>query len=144
MTADPMRPSRATKQEPRLAAGAVEEPAGARRRDRQEPVVCWCSEQGVLWWTRRLLLRRMHPWPHQDGVSLGIVEGGPCRGAPTIVTVVIAGAVFLDFPLTLALTLAFAAVVAVGGKRGRGRQRTRQFLLWWARRQLLLQRAPST
>jgi hypothetical protein len=134
MIADPTRPSRATKQEPWLAADAVEEPTGARRRDCREPVVCWCSEQGVLWWTRWLLLWRTHPWPHQDGADLEIVEGGPCRGAPAIVTAVIAGDVVLDFPLTLALTLAFAAVVAVGGKRGRGRQRTRQFLLWWARR----------
>jgi hypothetical protein len=37
MIADPTRPSRATKQEPRLAAGVVEEPVGARRRDRWEP-----------------------------------------------------------------------------------------------------------
>jgi hypothetical protein len=37
MTVDLMRPSRVTKQEPQLAAGAVEEPTAARRRDRQEP-----------------------------------------------------------------------------------------------------------
>jgi hypothetical protein len=36
MIHDPMHPSRATKQELWLAAGAVEEPTGARRRDRQE------------------------------------------------------------------------------------------------------------
>jgi hypothetical protein len=37
MIADFMRPSRATKQELWLAAGAVEEPVGLRRRDHQEP-----------------------------------------------------------------------------------------------------------
>jgi hypothetical protein len=38
MTIDSMRPSRVTKQEPRLATGEVEELAGVRRRDRQEPL----------------------------------------------------------------------------------------------------------
>jgi hypothetical protein len=37
MTVDPTRPSRATKQGPRPAAGAVEVPAKARRRGRREP-----------------------------------------------------------------------------------------------------------
>jgi hypothetical protein len=37
MTTDPTRPSKTTKQESRLAAGVVEEPVGARRRDRREP-----------------------------------------------------------------------------------------------------------
>jgi hypothetical protein len=44
MTADPTRPSRVTKLEPRPAAGAVEAPARVQRRDRREPIVCWCSE----------------------------------------------------------------------------------------------------
>jgi hypothetical protein len=111
------------------------------------PVVSWCSEQGVLRWMRWLLLRRTHPWPHRDGASPGIVEGGPHRGAPTIVADVVAGvtgAVVLAFILPLDLTRAFVAVVGVGGRRGRGRLRTQQFLLWWARRQQLLRRAPST
>jgi hypothetical protein len=107
------------------------------------PIVSWCSEQGVLRWMRRLLLRRTHPWPHQDGASPGIVEGGPHRGAPTVVAGV-TGVVVLAFTLPLDLTRAFVAVVGVGGRRGRGRLRTRQFLLWWARRQQLLRRVPST
>jgi hypothetical protein len=74
----------------------------------------------VLWWMRRLLLWRMHPWPHGDGAGLGIV-GGPRRGAPTVV----AKAVVLAFPLSLALTLAFVIIVRVWGRRGRGRLRTR-------------------
>jgi hypothetical protein len=93
---------------------------------------------------RRLLLQRTHPWPHQDGVGPGIVEGGPHRGAPVVVVVVVAEAVVLAFSLPFALTLAFAAVVGVGGRRGRGRLRTRRFLLRWARRLLLLQRVPSS
>jgi hypothetical protein len=36
---------------------------------------------------------------------------------------------FLPFPFPL--TLVFAAVVGVGGRRGRGHRRTRRFLLWW-------------
>jgi hypothetical protein len=75
----------------------------------------------VLWWTHRLLLRWTYPWPHRDGASLGTVEVGPHRGAPTIVAPVgaeAAGAGVPAFPLPLALTLAFAAVVGVGGSRG--------------------------
>jgi hypothetical protein len=100
----------------------------------------------MLCWTRRLLLQRTHPWLHQGGASPGIVEGGPYRGAPAIVTTIVAGttgAVVLDFPLPPALTLAFLAVVGVGDKRGRGHRRTRRFLLWSVRRQLLLWRGPS-
>jgi hypothetical protein len=67
----------------------------------------------VLWWTRHLLLRRTHPWPHRDGVGLGIVEGGSSRGASAVVAGV-AGAVALAFPLPLTLTLAFVAIVGVG------------------------------
>jgi hypothetical protein len=87
-------------------------------------------------WTHWLLLWRTHSWPHRDGASSVIVEGGPRWGAPTVV----AGAirvVVLPFPLPLSLTLAFAAVVGVGGRRGRGHPRTRQ-------RQLLLRRMPSS
>jgi hypothetical protein len=73
----------------------------------------------VLWWTHWLLLQRMHPYPHQDGACPGIVEGGPRRGAPTIVAGV-TGAIVIAFPLALA----FAAVVGVGSRRGRGHQRT--------------------
>jgi hypothetical protein len=65
----------------------------------------------------RLLLRRTHPWPHRDGAGPGIVEGGPCRGAPTIVAAIVtraAGATVLAFPLPL--PLAFTAVVGVGQK----------------------------
>jgi hypothetical protein len=56
------------------------------------------------------LLRRTHPWPHRDGVSPEIVEGGSRRGV-TIPAVVAEAArvVALAFPLTL--TLAFATVV---------------------------------
>jgi hypothetical protein len=85
------------------------------------PVVSWCSEQGVLRWMRWLLLRRTHPWPHRDGASLGIVEGGPHRGAPTVVADVVAGvtgAVVLAFTLPLDLTRAFVAVVGVGAGGG--------------------------
>jgi hypothetical protein len=103
----------------------------------RSPIVRRCSEQGMLWWMRRLLLWRTHPWPHRDGAGLGIVEEGPHWGDPAVV--VVAGAVVLAF----CRTLAFAAVVGVGGRRERGRRRTRRFLLWWARRQLQLQRARS-
>jgi hypothetical protein len=68
-------------------------------------------------------------------------------GCPAIVIAIIiraAGAVVLVFPLPLALTLAFASIIGVGGKRGRSHWRTRWFLLWWSWRQLLLRRAPST
>jgi hypothetical protein len=67
----------------------------------------------MLWWTRRLPLWRTHPWPHRDGAGLKIVEGGPHRGAPAIVAIVVAGAIVLVFPLPVALTLAFAANVGV-------------------------------
>jgi hypothetical protein len=87
----------------------------------------------MLSWTRRLVLQRMHPWPHRDGVGPGIVEGEPHQGAPAIVTVVVAiasGIVVLAIPL--ALTLVVATVIGVGGRTGRGHRRTWQFLLWWA------------
>jgi hypothetical protein len=67
----------------------------------------------------RLLLWRMHPWPHRDGAGPGIVEERPGSGAPAIVAAVVARAV--DFAFPLALTLAFAAVVGVRGRSGRGR-----------------------
>jgi hypothetical protein len=102
----------------------------------------------MSWWVCWLLRRRTHPWPHRDGASPRIVEGGPCQGTPTIIAVVVAGAakaIALAFPLPLDLTLASVVVVGVGGRRGRGRGhlRTWRFLLWLARRQLLLQRVPS-
>jgi hypothetical protein len=56
-------------------------------------------------------------------------------GTPTVVAAIVAGVIVLAFPLALALILAFAAVVGVGGSRGRARLGTRRFLLWWARRQ---------
>jgi hypothetical protein len=56
MTVDPMRPSRATKQEPRLAVGAMEEPAGAQRRDRREPHNMPVQRAGRVVVARRLLL----------------------------------------------------------------------------------------
>jgi hypothetical protein len=95
----------------------------------------------------RLLLQRTHPWPHRDSATPGIVEGGPHQGTPTVVAAVVARAteaIVLAFPLPLALTLAFAAVVGVGGRSGRGRLRAWWFLWRWARRQLLLWRAPSS
>jgi hypothetical protein len=61
----------------------------------------------------------MHPWPHRDGAGPGIVEGGPCWGAPTIVAAIVTGATgatVLAFPLPL--TLAFTAVVGVGVEGG--------------------------
>jgi hypothetical protein len=53
-----------------------------------------------------------------------IVEGGPRRGAPTVIATIGAGAGVLSFPLPLALTLAFSTVVGAGGRRGRCRLRT--------------------
>jgi hypothetical protein len=77
----------------------------------------------VLWWTHRLLLRKTHPWSHRDGVGPRIIDGGPRRGAPTVVVAVAkaTGAIVLAFPFFLALSLAFAVVVGVGDRRGRGR-----------------------
>jgi hypothetical protein len=74
-------------------------------------IVRWCSKQDVLRWTHRLL-KRAHPWPHQDGVGLGIVEGGPRQGVDARVVVVRA------VVLTLPLPLAFAAIVGGGSRRG--------------------------
>jgi hypothetical protein len=136
-----------TKYEPRPAAGAVEASTGVQRWDNWEPLVLRCSEQDVLWWLCRLLLRRMHPWPHQDSAGPGIVEGGPRRGTPAIVTTIVAGAtgaIVLAFPLPLALTLVVATIVGVGDRKGRGHRRTWWFLLWWVWRLLLLWRVPST
>jgi hypothetical protein len=96
---------------------------------------------------RQLWLRRTHPWPHRDGAGLGIIDGGPRWGAPAAVVIVVARtvrAIVPVFPLLLALTLAFATVVGGGGRRGRGRLSTQWFLLWWAQRQLLLWRVPSS
>jgi hypothetical protein len=73
----------------------------------------------------------MHPRPHRDGASPGIVEGGSRWGDSAVVAAVVAGAaraIVLAFPFPLALTLAFVVVVGVGGRRGRGRLRTWQFL----------------
>jgi hypothetical protein len=74
-------------------------------------------------WTCWLLLRRTHPCSHRDDVGPRIVEEGPRWGAPAIV-VRADGAVVLAFPFSLALTLAFVAVVGVRGRRGRGHLRT--------------------
>jgi hypothetical protein len=91
----------------------------------------------------------MHPSPHQDSASPGIIEEGPRWGAPTVVAAIIigaAGVVVLALLLPLVFTLAFVIIVGVGGRRGRGRGRgrlrTRRFLLRWAQRQLLLWRVP--
>jgi hypothetical protein len=78
----------------------------------------------VLRWMRRLLLWRTHPWPHRDGIGPAIVEGGPCRGVLAVV-VGAARVVVLTFPLSFALTLAFATIVEVGSRRGRGCMSTR-------------------
>jgi hypothetical protein len=69
-----------------------------------------------LWWMCQLLLWSMHPWPYRDGASLGIVEGGPRQGGPTVVAkaVVLTFPLPLPLPLPLALPLAFATVVGVG------------------------------
>jgi hypothetical protein len=70
----------------------------------------------------RLLLRRTHPWPHRDGASPGIIEGGPRWGTPAVVAAVVVRAtraIVLAFHLPLALTLAFVVIVGVGGRRGR-------------------------
>jgi hypothetical protein len=47
----------------------------------------------------------------------GIVEGGPHWGAPAVIAIIVVGAAILVFPLPLALTLAFTAIVGarVGG-----------------------------
>jgi hypothetical protein len=68
-----------------------------------------------------LATERVHPWPHRDGASPGIVEGGPCRGvaAPAVVIGVV-GDIVLSFPLLLALTLAFATIVGGGAAGGGG------------------------
>jgi hypothetical protein len=70
----------------------------------------------MMWWTHQLL-RRVHPWPQGDGASPGIVEGGPCKGVASP-AVVVGTITVVDFSYhTLALTLAFAAIVG-GGDRG--------------------------
>jgi hypothetical protein len=70
-----------------------------------------------MWWTCWLLLQRTYPWPHRDGASPGIVEGGPHRGA-TVVVVGAVRAIVLTFFLPLALTLAFAPLLGVGAGGG--------------------------
>jgi hypothetical protein len=75
----------------------------------------------MLRWMRWLLLRRTYPWPHRDGAGPEIIEGRSHRGAPAIVTVVVAAAtraVVLAFTLPLALTLAFAAMLGLGAGGG--------------------------
>jgi hypothetical protein len=79
-------------------------------------IVPWCSNHGMMRWTHQLL-RRVHPWPQGDGASPGIVEGGPCKGVASP-AVVVGTVTVVDFSYhTLALTLAFAAIVG-GGDRG--------------------------
>jgi hypothetical protein len=84
-------------------------PPGARVAHR-------CSKQGVLQWTRQLVMRT-HPWPHRDDADSGIVEGGPRRGVTTPTVVLRAtGVVALAFPFSLTLTLSFATIVEGEGR----------------------------
>jgi hypothetical protein len=143
MTVDLSRSSRATRQGRDLLLVRWRHRQGREGGTAKSPIVHWCSEQGMLRWMHQLLLQRMHPWTHRDGTGPEIVEGGPCQGAPVVIAAVVFGAaraVVLAFPLPLA----FPAIVGVGGRRVRGCLRTRRPLLRWARRQLLLQRAPFT
>jgi hypothetical protein len=50
---------------------------------------------------------------------------------------------FLAFPFPLPLPLPLPLLLGLG-QEGESHQRTQLFLLWWAWRQLLLRRAPST
>jgi hypothetical protein len=61
MTVDPTCPSRETRKVARPAAGAVESPAGVRRRDRWEPRSMLVERVGRVVVDARLLQRRMHP-----------------------------------------------------------------------------------
>jgi hypothetical protein len=144
MTIDPTHMSRATRQGPWPAAGAVEALVGARRRGRREPrstpvqqaecaavdVPVAAVEDASLatsrWCQSRDCRRRVTPG------RLAVVVGAT-------------GAMVLVFLLPLVLTLAFAAIVGVGGGRGRGLCMSFwQFLRRWAWRQLLLRRVLSS
>jgi hypothetical protein len=147
MTVDPTRPSRATKQGPRPAAGAVEAPARARRRGHREPGSTPVQQVG----------HAAVDVPAVAAEDTSLTTSRWCRsrdcrrratsGASVVVAAVVAGAteaVVLVFPLPLAVFLAFAAIVGVGGRRGRGCRRTWRFLRRRAWRQLLLWRASSS
>jgi hypothetical protein len=147
MTVDPTCPSRATRQGSWPAAGAVETPVRARRRGHREPHSTPVQQVGCAavdassaavedaslatsrWCRSRDCRRRAKP-------------GRLCCCCAVVAGAV--GAVVLAFPLPRALTLAFAAIVGVGGRRGRGHLRTWRFLRRRAWRQLLLRRAPSS
>jgi hypothetical protein len=136
MIADPTCPSRTTKQEPRLAAGAVEEPAWARRRNRREP------RSTSVQRTRRIVVDTPAIAPKDASVPTSrLCRSRYCRtGTPAVVIAVVVRAtrdIVLAFSFPLVFTLAFDTVIGVGGRRGRGCQRARWFLLWWAQRQLL-------
>jgi hypothetical protein len=85
------------------------------------PVVCRCSKQGMLWWMRWLLLRRMHPWPHRDGAGPGIVEGGTHRGALLLSLLLLSEPLeplFLSFPFPLPLPLPLPPLLELGARGG--------------------------
>jgi hypothetical protein len=51
----------------------------------------------------------VHPWPHEDGSSLEVVEGWPCRGV--VATAVIVGVVIVvSFALLLVLAFTLTLV----------------------------------
>ena len=90
MTVDPTCPSRATRQGPRPAAGAVEAPARARRRGRREPHSTPVQQVGRVAVDAPSAAAEDASLAHRDGAGPGIVEGGPSWGASAVVAVVVA------------------------------------------------------
>jgi hypothetical protein len=67
-----------------------------------------------------LAIERVYPWPHRDGASLGIVEGGPCRGvAAQQLLSESSETLFPPFPFSLPLPLHLPPLLEVG-QQGEG------------------------
>jgi hypothetical protein len=145
MIADPTHPSRATRQGPRLAAGAVEAPARARRMGRREHRSTSVQQAGnaavdasaTAMEDASLATSR---WCRSRDCRRRATLGCPCcycRSHRSCCSCFSTSSCPCPYPCICQRCWGW-------GRRGRGRLRTRQFLLRWAWRQLLLRRAPSS
>jgi hypothetical protein len=119
MIPDPTCPSRTAKQESRLAAGAVEEPAWSRRRNHREP------RSTSVQRTQRIVVDTPAVAPKDASVPTSrLCRSTYCRtGTPAVVIAVVAratGDIVLAFSFPLVFTLAFDTVIGVGGQEGEG------------------------